>query len=151
VSGLRAATLADLDALLALEEACFPPHQAYSRAEYRYALAQGRSVNLVEDAPDGRAVGFVGAFHHRAWRVGHVYTLNVHPEARRRGLGRRLMDACEARLADAGMRRVALEVNVANHAAIALYEALGYARTARLPGYYPTYEERDGWQYVKEL
>ena len=147
---MRSATLADLDALLALENACYPPNQAYSREEYRYALAVAKAVNLAHEE-DGRIVGFVGAFHHKAWRAGHVYTVNVHPSQRGKGLGKRLMAACEARLADLGMRRVVLEVNVENDAAIALYESCGYARVKRLPNYYTQYENNDAFLYEREL
>lgn len=147
---MRDATLEDLDALLALENACYPPHQAYSREEYRYALSVAKAVNLVHE--EGRApVGFVGAFHHKAWRTGHVYTVNVHPSQRGRGLGKRLMAECEARLAALGMRRVLLEVNVENAPAIALYESCGYSRLRRLPNYYSNYANRDAFLYARDL
>ena len=146
----RDATPADLDALVALENACYPPRQAYSREEYRYALAVAKAVNLVHEE-DGRAVGFVGAFHHARWRAGHVYTVNVHPSQRGRGLGKRLMAACEGRLAALGMTRVLLEVNVQNEAAIRLYESCGYARLKRLRNYYTQYEDNDAFLYEKPL
>ena len=147
---MRDARLRDLDALIELEQACYPPRQAYSRAEYRYALGIARAVNLIHEE-DGRIVGFVGAFHHKAWRVGHVYTVNVHPSMRGRGLGKRLMETCEARLAKLGMTRLLLEVNVENKAAMALYESCGYAQTQRLNGYYTQYDDNDAWQYEKTL
>lgn len=147
---LRDATMADLDALVALENACYPPRQAYSRHEYRYALATARAVNLALEEDD-RLIGFVGAFHHSAWRVGHVYTVNVHPDARGRGLGKLLMRACEERLRALGMKRVVLEVNVRNDAAIWLYEACGYQKLQRLAGYYTQYDDNDAYQYAKEI
>lgn len=146
----RDATPADLEALVELEQACYPPRQAYSRAEYRYALQTARAVNLIEET-GGAVVGFVGAFHHRAWRTGHVYTVNVHPSMRGRGLGKRLMKACEARLLDLGMTRVLLEVNVQNAAAIRLYESGGYRRMQRLKGYYTQYEDNDAFLYEKPI
>lgn len=146
----REAKLRDLDALLALENACYPPKQAYSRSEYRYALKDARAVNVVHEE-DGRVVGFVGAFHHKAWRAGHVYTVNVHPSQRGKGLGKRLMAECEARLLALGMARVVLEVNVQNDAAIRLYEACGYARVKRLENYYTQYEDNDAFLYEKAL
>lgn len=147
---MRDAVLQDLDALLALENACYSPRQAYTRAEYKYALVQARAVNLVEEE-DGAPVGFVGAFHHKHWLTGHVYTVNVHPSQRGRGLGKALMAACEARLAALGMKRVVLEVNVGNAAAIRLYEACGYARLQRLKDYYTQYEDNDAFLYEKVL
>lgn len=150
MTAFRDATLRDLDALLALENDCYPPNQAYSRAEYRYALGPARAVNLLHEE-DGRVVGFVGAFHHKRWRTGHIYTVNVHPSQRGRGLGVRLMDACHARLAALGMRRVVLEVNVENPSAIRLYEKAGYELIKRLPDYYTQYANNDAFLFERPL
>lgn len=147
---LRDASAADLDALLALETACYPPHQAYGRDEYRYALARAKAVNLAMEE-GGALVGFVGAFHHAAWRVGHVYTVNVHPSQRGRRLGVRLMDACHERLRALGMARMVLEVNVENEAAIRLYEKCGYRRLRTLKGYYTQYRVNDAFLYERGL
>lgn len=142
--------MADLDALLELERACYLPQQAYQREEYRYALHRAKAVNLVLEA-NHKVIGFVGAFHHRTQRAGHIYTVNVHPDARGQGLGQRLMAACEDELATLGMTRVVLEVNVENEGAIRLYERVGYTRTARLKDYYTTYRVNDAFVYVKQL
>lgn len=99
----------------------------------------------------GAIVGYVGAFHHRAQKIGHVFTLNVHLKERRRGLGRALMEACHDRLRAMGIRRVILEVNVQNDAALALYERLGYERAELLKGYYENYRVNDAWRLVHVL
>jgi ribosomal protein S18 acetylase RimI-like enzyme len=156
---MRDATMRDMDALLALENACYPPRQAYSRVEYRYALATARAVNILVEAgttlggepPRPPLLGFIGAFYHKTWRVGHIYTVNVHPDARGKGLGKQLVAACEARLAELGMRRVVLEVNVENAGAIALYESSGYRKLGFLKDYYTQYDVNDAWQYAKTL
>ncbi len=124
--------------------------QAYSREEYRYALTRAKALNLVLEER-GSIIGFIGAFHHRTQRVGHVYTVNVHPKERGRGLGRLLLTACEERLAALGMRRVVLEVNVENEDAIRLYERCRYARVQKLVDYYTTYRVNDAWLYAKDL
>lgn len=143
--------MADLDALLALERACYPPNQAYSREEYRYALGRAKAVNVLWEDEKRNATGFVGAFHHRAWRLGHVYTVNVHPSERGKGLGLRLMDEAEARLRALGMKAVLLEVNVENEAAIRLYEKGGYKLVRRLERYYTQYANPDAFLYQKAL
>ncbi|HJU84228.1 MAG TPA: GNAT family N-acetyltransferase, partial [Holophagaceae bacterium] len=63
----------------------------------------------------------------------------VYPAARRRGLGRRLLEACEAELRALGIAELHLEVRVTNTAARALYEACGWRAAGLRPGYY-----RDG-------
>jgi ribosomal protein S18 acetylase RimI-like enzyme len=107
-------------------------------------------VNLVLEE-GALTVGFVGAFHHRTQRLGHIYTVNVHPKERGRGLGRALLSACEERLRALGMTRVLLEVNVENADAIRLYERAGYARAELLKDYYTTYRVNDAWLYAKTL
>lgn len=147
---LRDATLDDLEALLALEKECYPPQAAYGATEYRYALARAKAINLAIEEK-GRIVAFAGAFHHSGWRVGNVYTVNVRPNERGRGLARQLLAALEARLRALGATRVILEVNVANADAIRLYERAGYERVERLVGYYTTYPEKDAYRYAKSL
>ena len=147
---MRDATVADLPAILALENACYPPSQAYGAEEYRYALARAKAVNLLLEEK-GDAIGFVGAFHHATRRAGNIYTVNVHPRARGRGLGRALMAACEDRLRGLGMTRCVLEVNVENAEAIRLYERCGYQKTELLRGYYTQYRVNDAWRYAKAL
>lgn len=147
---MRQATLADLDALIDLENACYPPHQAYSRTEYRYALAKGKAINLVHEEA-GSITGFIGCFYHKLWRAGHVYTVNVHPRSRGQRLGVRLMEAAHDELRRLGMTKVLLEVNVENEAAMRMYERCGYARQQLLKDYYTQYRVNDAWLYVKQL
>ncbi len=76
----------------------------------------------------GAVVGTVMAGYdgHRGW----VNYLAVAPQAKRSGLGRRLMAAAEAKLAALGCTKVNLQVRTGNAAAAAFYEALGYRRDA---------------------
>lgn len=133
-----------------LEQACYPPTQAYTREEYRYALTRAKALNLAYEH-GGALVGFIGAFHHRSHRLGHIYTVNVHPKERSRGLGVLLMKACHDRLRALGMRRCVLEVNVENTNAMRLYDRCGYTRTELLKDYYTQYPINDAWLYETEL
>lgn len=63
----------------------------------------------------------------------------VAPEARRRGLGRRLLAECMEQLAAEGCPTLHLEVRCSNAPARALYEALGWRSCGLRPRYY-----RDG-------
>ena len=57
-----------------------------------------------------------------------VLTLAVAPEARRRGLGRSLVEAALAAAAAGGAEALFLEVAADNAAALALYEGAGFER-----------------------
>lgn len=65
-----------------------------------------------------------------------VLTVAVPQWARRRGVGRALMDAALSEGRARGAERVFLEVDVANIAAVALYESLGFAKAGLRKGYY---------------
>jgi ribosomal-protein-alanine N-acetyltransferase len=85
---------------------------------------------LLAAVPGGFALGRL------AGPEAELLTLAVHPEARRRGLGRALVRAYEADAAAAGAQESLLEVAVTNTAARALYAGLGYAEAGRRRGYY---------------
>ncbi len=65
-----------------------------------------------------------------------ILTLAVRPEARRRGLGARLVAAAAARAAALGAERLFLEVAQDNAAARGLYAGSGFAEVGRRRGYY---------------
>lgn len=73
----------------------------------------------------------------------------VAPRARRRGLGRRLVDHLVADARARGVARVFLEVRVGNTPARALYEAVGFAVCGRRRRYYADGE--DGLLYRLDL
>lgn len=88
-----------------------------------------RTFDLDPDAgfvayDDGTQVGLVnlGVRGDRGW-IGGV---GVVPEARRKGIGRLLMEAVHGQARERGIREVSLEVLEANDAAYRLYEDLGY-------------------------
>jgi len=136
---LRGVERADLDALFALDQECFRPGIAYSRASLRYYLSHPRSISIVaEDDATHSIPGFVIAESHleEGKRVGHIITIDIALTARRSGLGRRLMDAMHDRLRAVGTVTVRLEVAVDNADAQAFYRSLGFSKTGRIRGFY---------------
>lgn len=65
-----------------------------------------------------------------------ILMLCVLPGQRRRGLGRRLLQAAMLRAHAQGAARLFLEVAEDNTAGRALYDAAGFATVGRRPGYY---------------
>lgn len=91
---------------------------------------------LVAHAPgaDGAILGFVIA--RSAGVEADVLRLSVAREARFRGIGRALIAAMCAGLAENGVQTLFLEVGEQNHAASALYRAMGFKRAGAREGYY---------------
>lgn len=93
--------------------------------------------------------GFVIA-HSIRHKYGRILTLDILSQARRFGLGTKLMLACEERLRSQGCRDVFLETAVDNEAALRLYGKLGYQVLRTLPGYYASHS-LDAFQMGKSL
>lgn len=78
------------------------------------------------------------------WRVedeAHITMLGIHPQYQGRGLGQALLTSLLtlARLEQAN--RATLEVNIANAAAVKLYQKLGFKTAGRRPHYYDNGED----------
>ncbi len=115
-------------ALARLHADVFVRPRPWSAAEFAALLALPSTV--LATAPGGFALGRVAAGE------AELLTLAVAAHARRQGLGRRLLAACEAAAAARGARRLVLEVAADNLAARALYAAAGYGEVGRRRGYY---------------
>lgn len=129
---LRPMRLADLPAVMELEEELFAP-DTWTAAMYReeLALTDTRSYLVAED--DGAVVGYAGliAYDDEA----HVATIGVTGARQGQGIGAQLLDAL---LAEADRRSpvVLLEVRADNEHAQELYRRRGFAEIGRRRGYY---------------
>ena len=131
---LREHRAADFEALWQLDQECFPPELAYSRTELAGYIRRQSSLTLVAER-EGKIAGYIVA-ERGGRKVGHIIALDVRAQARRSGLGSKLMSAAEERLRAVGCASVLLEVAVENAAAIAFYHRQGYATLATIPRYY---------------
>jgi ribosomal-protein-alanine N-acetyltransferase len=130
---IRTAGEADLDAVMALEQAAFPA-SAWERATMRAEIASewGRYIVAVDD--EGRALGYAGL---RAVGVeGDVQTIAVAADARGRGIGRALLAELLAEAGRRGVRELFLEVRADNDVARRLYASVGFAEIGVRPRYY---------------
>jgi len=124
----------DFETLWQIDQACFARGISYTRPELAFYIARKRGFTMVAEL-DGKIAGFVVVDRYRHGQ-GHVITIDVRPEARRSGLGSRLMTAAEERLRSLGCSVVLLEAAVDNTAAIAFYKRHGYSIIQTIPRYY---------------
>lgn len=92
-------------------------------ADYRLALANETSAILLGHVDGLLAASVMTGFDgHRGW----VYYLAVAPASRKRGLGRKMMEAAEHWLRERNAPKIQLMVRDDSEAAIGFYKALGY-------------------------
>ena len=145
---VRPLTAAQLDECWRLDHRCFVDGEAYSRETFEYLLTSPDSVSYRAVTPDGAMVGFiVGLVEPDS--TGHITTLGVAPEHRRRQIARRMLLKVEDGFRRRGVRIARLEVRSVNTGAQDLYAKLGYAVTQRLPRYYSN--GGDGLLMIKSL
>lgn len=124
--------MADIPAVLGIERLSFSsPWPAYA---FEHELTSNRLARYIVSRVDGRVVGFTGI-----WLMvdeAHITTFGVHPDHRRRGIGRRMLLHIAKLAVELGAIRMTLEVRVSNAAAQALYGAFGFRIAGRRPNYY---------------
>ena len=115
----------------ALEKACFS--DPWSEQSVAGELSNPLSVWLVCVEKD-RVLGYVGS----QTVLGETDMMNVavSPDARRRGIGEKLILELVERLKERDSHCLTLEVRATNAPAIALYEKLGFTQVGRRPNYY---------------
>ena len=133
---IRAATIADLDAVAPLFDAYRqfygqPADPARARAFIGDRLRNGDAVILLAQR-GGAAAGFTQLYPlFSSVRTGRIWQLNdlyVAPTARRHGVGRALLAAARDHAQTSGALGLQLETQRSNAAAQRLYAALGWQR-----------------------
>ncbi len=145
---VRPLSVAQMDECYRLDQRCFVDGEAYSRDTFEYLLTAPDSVSYRvvthTNALAGFVIGLVEPDH-----TGHITTIAIAPEHRRRHLASRLIEKVEDGFRRRGIRILRLEVRTANVAAQQLYLSLGFSVTQRLPHYYSN--GGDGLLMVKSV
>ena len=126
----------DLKPIAALEKICFGK-DSWPWMEILAALSLPGTVQLKAMLGD-ELVGFVIGDQRVRGEAGWVASIGVHPDHRRNGLGRQLLEACEREL---GTRTVRLSLRVSNQAALELYRKAGYSQVDVWKKYYKDGED----------
>ncbi|MFM1891480.1 MAG: hypothetical protein RLZ44_557 [Pseudomonadota bacterium] len=145
---VRPAAAADLDALVALENASFDEDRI-SRRQFRHLLTRANAAVLLAEDGAGRLLGDVVLLFSRGTATARLYSIAVDPAARGRGVGRALVEAAEAEVWRRERAWLRLEVRKDNKASIGLFEAMGYRRFGEYADYYA--DHMDAWRYEKAI
>jgi [ribosomal protein S18]-alanine N-acetyltransferase len=129
---IRAANLADLGALIDLENRSFSTDRI-SPLSFRRLMAS-RSASVLVAAAGALVAGYAIILRRSGSRVARLYSLAVDPQFR--GLGRELLAAAERSAAAGGCRLMRLEVRDDNLRAINLYQRADYRQFGNKPGSY---------------
>ncbi|MFB6469715.1 MAG: ribosomal protein S18-alanine N-acetyltransferase [Vulcanisaeta sp. AZ3] len=124
----------DMQTIIELERAIFKPSEQYTLGfinwlcnnctEYSY-------IATINNKPTGYIISCIEG-HKR----GHVISVGVLTEHRRKGIGEALMIKSICTMASKGIDHVILEVRVSNTPAITLYQKLGFEIKDLLRAYY---------------
>jgi ribosomal-protein-alanine N-acetyltransferase len=125
-------TLDDVNGVQEVERTSFPiPWPANA---FRHELTQNRNARYIVARDGDRIVGYAGL-----WLMvdeAHITTFAVHPDARRRKIGERLLQRLFEIANDIGAEWLTLEVRASNIAAQRLYEKYGFKRAGVRRRYY---------------
>jgi len=127
----RRMTAADLDAVVAIEEAIYP--HPWTRSNFSDSLAVGYQCWIVECGGGIAGYSVVMIVPEEA----HLLNLSVAAPWQRRGFGREVLGFVLRVARECGAHQVLLEVRPSNEAARALYAAAGFSEIATRRDYYP--------------
>jgi ribosomal-protein-alanine N-acetyltransferase len=124
----------DLETLWQIDQQCFVPGISYSRIELKTYIERRESFTIVAEV-SASPVGFIVSESSKRG-AGHIITIDVLPDARRAGVGSKLLDTAEARLRAAHCHAVFLETAVDNKPALSFYKRHNYFLVKTHPRYY---------------
>jgi ribosomal protein S18 acetylase RimI-like enzyme len=146
---IRPLTIKHLDELDELDRRCFTNGDYYTRQTLEFLLKEPNAVAYRVVLPKNqKMVAFIIAML-EADGTGHITTIGVAPEHRRRGLAFLLLEHAENAFRLRKVRTMRLEVRTNNFSAQQLYARAGYAVTQRMNRYYAN--GGDGYLMVKSL
>lgn len=141
-------TLTDLNELWLLDLRVFTDGEAYERNTFRHLLSNPQCIARQIRNENNQMIAFaIGVIEDDG--VGHITTIGVASEYRRRNLARIMLLSIEQGFALRGATTVRLEVRTDNLGAQKLYEQIGYVITQRMKRYYSTGD--DGYLMVKAI
>lgn len=133
MSGIRRASIADLEVIAQMESELFAGEAWSSQMVADELCAEYRAYFALTDT-DGAVIGYAGLF--APGSEGDVQTIAVHPNHQGRGFGRQLLGALIEEASLRGVKELFLEVRADNETAQNLYRSVGFETIGERPNYY---------------
>ena len=145
---IQAPILRDIDELYSIENECFGD-EAFSKQQITSLTVSYNSLGLVAKQ-EGKILGFIfgSIYYERKELVGHVLTIDVRQDYRRKGIATTLILELEKLFREQGATASRLEVRKDNTSGILFYQKLEYEKMGELEGYYGN---MDGVYFRKRL
>ncbi|HXQ68820.1 MAG TPA: N-acetyltransferase [Alphaproteobacteria bacterium] len=133
-AAIRRATVADIPALVALENRTFSGDWLSPRS-FRHLILYGHAATLVEEW-QGEVRGYAVVFFRQLSPTARLYSFAIAPEHRGQGLAAALLAAAERAAREHGCSTMRLEVRKDNPRAQAIYRKAGYRTFGSHTAYY---------------
>lgn len=127
----RTARPADLPRMVRIERASFP--LPWSETAFR-AVMRRQSGRVIVAEVQEQVVGYAVVWF--TAEEGELGDIAVHPDRRRRGVGRILVEAVVEEARRRGAEQLFLQVRESNRAALRLYDGAGFRKVGRRRRYY---------------
>ena|SRR5437867_2661243 len=138
---IRAAVMADAPQLAALMTQLGYSTQVKEMRKRLRSIFLDNCFRTFVATDDEQIVGMAGTSEHASYehndRTGRIVAMVVSNNARRKSVGRQLMNAVEKSFRSRGVRRIVLNAGLERVEAHQFYQALGYRKT--------------GWRFAKLL
>jgi ribosomal-protein-alanine N-acetyltransferase len=124
---------AHLDDVMEIEKLSYGEHH-WSRDSFVSELQSDITRYICAENEAGRCVGYTGMWH--ILDEGHITTLAVHPDYRKKGLAQALVIGSLDRCLENNIKYITLEVRISNEKAINIYEKFGFRSLGLRKKYY---------------
>lgn len=128
------AVLDDASSIAEIEAECFS--DAWSENAVKIQIDR-KQITVYKE--NGNLLGY--CIFMTAADEGEILRIAVKPDARKRGIGRKLLDGAVKIMASRGASEIFLEVRASNKDAISLYEKFGFIKTGIRKNYYENKED----------
>lgn len=129
---IRSMTVGDLDQVMLLELACFSV--PWTKDAFLSEIEKNQLAHYIVIEENDEIIGYGGVWY--IMDEGHITNVAIHPEHRKKGLGKTLVDGMMKAAKKAEINHMTLEVRKSNLPAITLYERMGFEFAGTRPKYY---------------